>query len=251
MSGQSTTHPLHRPAERSFDREQQLRNDYQDLVHAVSHDVKAPLRAARRFADLLQEQRGDQLDETHKQYLQHIVTGVTMAATMIDALTTLSKIGSKLMAIEPVDMTRLCRDAVCTLAPQIERAGATVTVDPLLPAQGDPQLLGLAFRQLLDNALKFGSTTPRIRVTASETATEQVYSICDNGPGVELADRERVFGVFVRLHPDRPGAGVGLALVKRAVGRHDGRAWIEPAADGGCRARFALPCTTHICSTGY
>jgi light-regulated signal transduction histidine kinase (bacteriophytochrome) len=125
----------------------------------------------------------------------------------------------------------------------IEEKGAVITHDPLPTARADLAQMILLIQNLLGNALKFSAGTPRVHVSATERNSEWVFSVRDNGIGIDPGQVHRLFTLFQRLHTEEeyPGNGVGLATCKKIVDRHGGRIWIESEPGKGATFYFSLP----------
>jgi chemotaxis family two-component system sensor kinase Cph1 len=144
---------------------------------------------------------------------------------------------------------RLCEsDLLLTAArasvqPAIDQNGAVVTHDPLPQVYGDPNQIGYAFRSLLENAIKFRrEQRPEVHISAAEAGDTWIFSVRDNGIGIDPAYRDRIFGVFKRLHnEDYRGAGIGLATTRQIVEEHGGRIWVESQLGLGSTFFFSLP----------
>jgi light-regulated signal transduction histidine kinase (bacteriophytochrome) len=146
--------------------------------------------------------------------------------------------------VQEVDCEATLDRAVGTLHTVVEESGAVVTHGSLPHVLGNGLQLEQLFQNLIDNAIKFRSEeTPRIHVSAEEQSGEWVFSVQDNGIGIEPEYAERIFVVFKRLHreEDYPGAGVGLTLCRKIVERHNGRIWVESEAGKGAKFRFTIP----------
>jgi signal transduction histidine kinase len=163
---------------------------------------------------------------------------------LIDALLAYSRVGSGELAAAEVDTAQVARAALDGLAARIGETGAEVTVDDDLPTvRGDVVLLERVFQNLVSNAIKFsGNGPPRVRIGAEGGEDGGwVFHVRDHGEGIRPEYRERVFGMFQRLHGrDTPGTGIGLPITRRIVERHGGQIWIE-SSDGGADVRFTLP----------
>jgi chemotaxis family two-component system sensor kinase Cph1 len=134
--------------------------------------------------------------------------------------------------------------AMATIQQTVDQNGAVVTHDPLPEVYGDPNQVCFVFASLIENSIKFRSQArPEIHVAAFPQENQWLFSVCDNGIGIDPKHSERIFGVFKRLHNDAySGAGMGLAITHRIVESHGGRIWVESHLGQGSTFRFALPC---------
>jgi light-regulated signal transduction histidine kinase (bacteriophytochrome) len=168
---------------------------------------------------------------------------------MIDDLLAYSRAGHVDGEPQPVDCNLILNTVVAELAPRITETGATVVVDPLPTVAAQPIQLGQVFQNLISNALKFVApgVVPEVAVSVEQLDGEWRFSVTDNGIGIEPRHRERIFGMFKRLHSrtEYSGSGIGLALCKRIVQHEGGRIGVEDAPSGkGSRFWFALPLAT-------
>jgi light-regulated signal transduction histidine kinase (bacteriophytochrome) len=194
---------------------------------------------------LLREHLDDALDDTGRRYLQTISNAAESAGTLVDNLLNFSRVGRARLNLIQVDMNRLVNEVMRYLPAELDIAAVTWDIGNLPAVQGDPTLLRLVWQNLLGNALKFtrGRETRRISVKAIEDDREVVFSVSDNGVGFKQAYAHKLFGVFQRLHSQEEyeGTGIGLANVRRAVGKHGGRTWAEGELDKGATFYFSIP----------
>jgi PAS domain S-box-containing protein len=210
--------------------------------YSVAHDLRSPLRGVDGFAQALLEDYGDKLDATGKRHLERIRAAAQRMASLIDDLLDLSRVTRSELKPEPLDITRIARTALANgqrIGP--ERA-LDITIADGMRASGDARLIAIVYDNLLGNALKFTSKTaqPRIEVGVTD---ERAFFVRDNGAGFDPAYRDKLFGVFQRLHSvsDFPGTGIGLATVLRIVERHGGKVWAEGEVGRGATFYFTLP----------
>jgi PAS domain S-box-containing protein len=212
--------------------------------YSVAHDLRAPLRGIDGFAQALLEDAADQLDDAGKRYLTRIRAAAQRMATLIDALLELSRVTRTELKPESVDLAKLARSTVSELQRGEPGRSIEVAIADAMPASGDPRMLGIVLDNLIGNAWKFTSkkTGARIEVGVRDENGQRVFFVRDNGAGFDSAYREKLFGVFQRLHSanDYPGTGIGLATVLRIVERHGGRVWAEGEVDRGATFYFTL-----------
>jgi PAS domain S-box-containing protein len=215
--------------------------ELESFSYSVSHDLRAPLRAINGFASMLKEDYGDALDAEGRRLLGVVRANAEAMAQLIDDLLAFSRVGKGAFVETDVDMNSLVSEVL------VERADhVPVAVAHLPVARGDRALLKQVWANLIDNAIKYtaraGVRDIRISGIAGEDGASQ-YRIDDNGAGFDMRYYDKLFGVFQRLHgaSEFPGTGVGLAIVQRIVGRHDGRVWAEGRPGAGATFHFQLP----------
>jgi light-regulated signal transduction histidine kinase (bacteriophytochrome) len=168
---------------------------------------------------------------------------VVKTEQLLDNLLAYSRLGKRAMRRKVISVEGLVRSVVAEL--RTLYPGGKVAVSHLPPCAGDEQMIRQVFTNLLSNAFKFTSkSTPRIiEVGGREEEGENVYFVKDNGAGFDMRNRDRLFGVFQRLHGDGEfkGSGMGLAIVKRLVGLHGGRVWAEGSVGAGATFYVAMP----------
>lgn len=219
--------------------------ELESFSYSVSHDLRAPLRAIAGFSNLLWEDHKERLDEEAQRKIGIIRGQADRMGMLIDDLLRFSRLGRKALDPVPVDMAELAR----AIFERLDRDGATgqpeFRVGKLPPVVADRSLMEQVWVNLLSNAIKFSSKTeaPVVEVGAIVEEKENVYYVRDNGAGFDPRYRNKLFGVFQRLHDEAefPGTGVGLALVHRIVARHGGRVWADSRPGDGATFHFSLP----------
>lgn len=213
--------------------------DQEAFIHAISHDLRAPLRHIEGFTDLLRQslEKGSPAAPHH---MEVISGAVRKMGGLIDALLSFSRIGQMDLRCATVLMEPMVREILDGF-PAARKESAQILVDPLPAVPADPALLRIVWQNLLDNAIKFTSKTaePRIHVGVLAPAA---FFVRDNGAGFDMAYAERLFRIFQRLHPEREfdGTGIGLANVAHIIQRHGGRVWAEGAVGQGATFYFTL-----------
>jgi light-regulated signal transduction histidine kinase (bacteriophytochrome) len=217
----------------------------QALLQAASHDLRAPLRRARSFAQLLLPRVRAGLDAEATDLCERAVRCAAEGEELLDGLLTLARVTARADPFAPMDCGTALRDAVRALEQGIGDSRAEIRLGSLPVLSGDAAQITDLFTRLLDNALKFRKKDepPRIAVSAEARGAEWWFSVQDNGIGIAPKDHERIFVVFQRLHGAReyPGIGLGLAVCRSIVERHGGRLWVESAIGQGATFRFTLP----------
>lgn len=225
------------------------------LAHSVSHDLRAPLRIVDGFATIVLEDYGDrgkQLDDLGRDHLRRIVAAGQRMNTMIDTLLNLSRMTSRELSHERVDLSQIARELSDDLRDDMRAREPARSIEfviaPSVRVDGDPTLLRLVLQNLLGNAAKFSAKTRLARVEFGRNSNVDgaenyaVFFVRDNGAGFDMRFAEKMFGMFQRLHSSNEfaGSGVGLATVQKIIRRHGGRIWAEavPAPTEGHGATF-------------
>lgn len=217
--------------------------DLQRFAHVASHDLKEPLRNVCALSELLSRQSAVKLDEDERDVLEMIVSSAKRMATLIDSMLAYAKSGLRReFVLKPCSSREIVDDALSNLRLTIEQTGAAFHVDDLPVVMGSRSDLVQVFQNLISNAIKYCSGEPEIYIGAQRQNEVWVFSVRDNGIGVEAEHREHIFEMFTRLHmDDYPGTGAGLAICKAIIEKHAGRIWVEPAAPRGSNFLFTLP----------
>jgi light-regulated signal transduction histidine kinase (bacteriophytochrome) len=164
---------------------------------------------------------------------------------LIQDLLTYSRVSTRARPFEPTDCTAVLNHALANLKLAIEESNATVSFDDLPTVVGDATQLTQLFQNLISNAIKFRrkEVLPSIHVSAERKGTKWLLSVCDNGIGIAPKHAERIFLIFQRLHTreEYPGTGIGLAVCKKIVERHNGRIWVESKPQKGSTFYFTMP----------
>jgi light-regulated signal transduction histidine kinase (bacteriophytochrome) len=227
-------------------RHRQLCREELDLLcHALSHDLRAPLRSIEGFSRVLLESLCEKLDEQSAAYFRHVINASNEMGRLLDGLLQLTRVTRHVMHKTLIDLGDLAQRVVTGLRDLYPERNVKVTIAPGLSAFGDPLLLKLALEHLFENAWKFTRRQkfPEISFGGNQIDTGMVFYLHDNGIGFDMAYYQRLFGVFERLHnlPDLPGSGIGLSIVKRIVQRHHGNIWANAIPNLGACFWFDIP----------
>jgi PAS domain S-box-containing protein len=220
------------------------RRDVEQFAYVASHDLQEPLRMVSCYLQLLADRYQGQLDRDADDFIHFAIDGAQRMQALMDGLLAYSRLGSHAGVFRPTDFSRVLERALGGLRGQLEGAGATVTSDELPTLMADESQIDLLLQNLLSNSVKFcGDRRPRVHVSGREEDCEWVFSVRDNGIGIDQQYAERVFLIFQRLHSraEYPGTGVGLSICKRIVDRHGGRIWFESEPGGGATFFFTMP----------
>ncbi|MGE0115330.1 MAG: ATP-binding protein [Steroidobacteraceae bacterium] len=225
----------------------QAQRELQSLHYAVSHDLRAPVRAIAGFSQALKEQAAHTLDASALHYLQRIEESTQLLSAMIDGLLRLSRLSQADMQPMAVDLSQLCSELVLELNQQNPQQHPLVHVATPIKAWCDPHLLRIALSELLHNAWKFTRERSDAQISIHATIEAETLTLCvrDNGIGFDMRYADRLFVPFQHLqaHTEQHGLGIGLACVQRIISRHSGKLWAEAAAQQGAAFYFTLPCT--------
>lgn len=220
------------------------------FAYAVSHDLRAPLRAMIGFSEALIEDYGTQLEGEARDYLDEIIAGSRQMGQLIDGLLALSRSTRGELRRDRVDLSALAERIRSELERAEQGRGVEWQIEAGLAARGDSRMIEVALRNLLANAWKYtaNKAAPHISVFAEETGGEQFICVVDNGAGFDMAHAEKLFKPFQRLHrqDEFPGIGIGLATAQRIVHRHGGTIKASGEPGKGATFRFSLPCTEEI-----
>ncbi|MDQ2101707.1 PAS domain S-box protein [Azospirillum isscasi] len=216
------------------------------FAYVASHDLRQPLRTINSYLTLLQSDLAGTLEEETAEYMRFARDGAQRMDRLIVDLLEYSRVGRRAHGLGPVDLGGVVSTALLNLQAAIGEAAAAVAVADALPlVAGDENELVRLFQNLIGNAVKYrrADTAPVVRVTCRREGAQWVFGVRDNGIGIAPEHRERVFGIFQRLHrrDEYEGTGVGLAVCKKIVEHHGGRIWVEAAEGEGSHVRFTLP----------
>jgi hypothetical protein len=214
------------------------------FAYAVSHDLRAPLRAMCGFSEALVEDFGDQLEGEARDYLNEIVIGSRHMGQLIDGLLTLSRSTRGELCRDRVDLSALAHRLRVELEQAEPQRRVEWHIEPALIARGDERMIEVVMRNLLGNAWKYTTraAAAKIRVYAEQEGNERYFCVADNGAGFDMVHAEKLFQPFQRLHrqDEFPGIGIGLATVQRIVHRHGGKIQATGAPGKGVTFRFTL-----------
>jgi light-regulated signal transduction histidine kinase (bacteriophytochrome) len=218
--------------------------ELEQFAYVASHDLQEPLRMVASYTQLLEKRYKDRLDSDANEFIQFAVDGAIRMQRLINDLLAYSRVGTRSKPFKPIDSHGVLGQAIANLSALIEENQAVVTNDDLPPIMADQSQMVQLFQNLIGNAIKFRSDqSPRIHVSAEQKGNEWVFSVEDNGIGIDPQFKERIFVVFKRLHQkeEYPGTGMGLAICKKIVERHGGRMWVESELQKGSTFYFSIP----------
>jgi signal transduction histidine kinase len=219
-------------------------SDLQQFAYVASHDLQEPLRMVASYTQLLAKRYKGKLDQDADEFIAFAVNGASRMQALIQDLLAFSRVDRQGQHFEPTSVETLLSYALDNLKGAIEDSQAVVTHDPLPVVMADERQFLHLLQNLLSNAIKFkGRESPQIHLSAERREKEWVFSVRDNGIGIDPQYSERIFVLFQRLHTNAeyPGTGIGLALCKKIIERHGGRIWMESELGQGATFYFTLP----------
>jgi len=231
--------------------EEEIRRSNEELerfAYVASHDLQEPLRMVSSYTQLLAKRYAGKLDRDAEEFIAYAVDGAKRMHQLINDLLQYSRVGTRGRELRPTDAEKVLEMVLRDLRVAIEESGAQVTHDPLPTVLADRTQLRQLLQNLIGNAIKYrGERPPRIHVSARPGENgrqgQWVFSVRDNGIGIDPAHFDRIFQIFQRLHSrgEYSGTGIGLAVCKKIVERHGGRIWVESQPGKGSEFFFTLP----------
>ncbi|MEH1866067.1 MAG: GAF domain-containing protein [Nostoc sp.] len=232
--------------------------ELEQFAYVASHDLQEPLRMVTSYLQLLERRYKNQLDANADQFITYAVDGARRMQTLINDLLNYSRVSTRGQLFKLVDCDVILQQAIANLQIAIADSQAIITYDHLPRVMADTTQLTQVFQNLIGNAIKFcQNQQPQIHIGVAKPnpnsdeeslnsiplADEWLFSIHDNGIGLESQYAERIFIIFQRLHgrDKYPGTGIGLAICKKIIERHGGRIWVESKPDQGSTFYFTIP----------
>ena len=223
--------------------------DLQQFAYAASHDLQEPLRTVAGFVKLLEKRYKGRLDEKADEFIKFTCDGVERMQLLIKDLLIYSQVDTKERVFKPTNCSVALESAIRSLRSAIEENEAEVTYDSLPAVMADASQMSRLFQNLIGNAIKFHvGKSVRVHVSAERKGDEWIFSVRDNGIGMDPEQADRIFVIFQRLHSreEYPGTGIGLAICKRIVERHGGRIWVDSELGKGSTFHFTLAAAKDI-----
>jgi len=218
--------------------------ELQEFAYVASHDLQEPLRMVTSYTQLLAKRYKGKLDSDADEFIAYAVDGATRMQVLINDLLTYSRVGTKGKDLKPTDCGTVLECTLDNLKQTLEESGVQVTYEPLPTLMADDVQLGQLFQNLIGNAIKFRSEeSPQIYISAKRNEDKWIFSVRDNGIGIDPEFHKRIFVIFQRLHKrgEYPGTGIGLAVCNKIVERHAGRIWVESNPKEGSTFYFTIP----------
>ncbi len=216
--------------------------ELENFAHVASHDLQEPLRMVSSFTQLLELQYSDRLDDRAREYIRFAVDGAKRMYDLLNGLLAYSRIQRKGKVFTPVDLNHVLDNVLKTLAITIKERTAIIKADKLPLINADESQMNQLFQNLISNGIKFSNGSPRIYVSSRTEKDKYVFSVKDEGIGIEPQYFERIFQIFQRLFPkdQYEGTGIGLSICKSIVERHQGKIWVE--SEPGKGSTFYFTC---------
>lgn len=217
--------------------------ELQQFAYTAAHDLKQPVRTASLFLNVLEHRVAERLEAEDRDCLQQAMTGVQRLGGLIDSLLHLAKVDQGRLTFEVVEMQDALDEAMANLQAFIQETQAAITCEALPPVRGDRRQFVHLWQNLLENAMRYRSEdAPKIEIHACQKAGEVVFSVHDNGIGIEPENAEAIFELFYRgpVLGDSSGIGIGLAMCRHIVESHGGRIWVGSQVGHGSTFFFSL-----------
>jgi C4-dicarboxylate-specific signal transduction histidine kinase len=216
--------------------------ELEQFAYVASHDLQEPLRMVSSFTQLLSMRYKDKLDKEAQEFIGFAVDGAQRMQRLINDLLQYSRIKTRGKNLSVINMNEILTQTLHNLNIKIREKKARVTMDQLPEVYADDGQMVQLFQNLIENAIKFCDKKPRIHISCTEEEDFFVFTVKDNGIGIEPQYFDRVFQIFQRLHSreEYGGTGIGLAICKRIVERHGGKIWVEPGQREGTIFKFTI-----------
>jgi PAS domain S-box-containing protein len=218
--------------------------ELQSFAYITSHDLQEPLRTMASYAQLLKRRYEGQLDKDADDFIEFMVDGSKRMKSMIQGLLEYSRVGTKGGEFTNFNAEDALKHALSNLESAIKEVNTEVIFNELPVVYADKDQITRVFQNLIGNAIKFRKEglPPKIHISAKKGDNEYVFSVSDNGIGLEEQYSDQIFEVFKKLHAidEYQGAGIGLAIVKRIIDRHGGRVWVESELGKGSTFYFTI-----------
>ena len=218
--------------------------ELEQFASVAAHDLQEPLRMVYSYVQLLSRRYQGKLDNEADEFIAFATEGAARMSRLINDLLTYSRIGRGDVTERQVDCEKVLKQVLESLSPKILAAGVEVTHDPLPQITANEIQIMQVFQNLIDNAVKFRSKqAPRVHISAGFEDNKWIFSVADNGIGIEEQYKERVFVIFQRLNSREQydGTGIGLAVCKKIIEKHEGKIWVTPNEGSGTVVNFTWP----------
>ncbi|MFH1440472.1 MAG: ATP-binding protein [Candidatus Omnitrophota bacterium] len=218
--------------------------DLEQFAYVASHDLREPLRMITSYLQLIEKKYKDRLDKEGDEFISFAIDGAKRMYNLINDLLVYSRAGTQAKEFNPVDCEDIIEEVLVNLKLKIEENKAVLTCEKLPVVMAERMQLVQLFQNLIDNAIKFrGQEAPRVHISAQKDKDNWLFSVKDNGIGIEAEYTSRIFQIFQTLHSrkDYQGTGIGLAVCKKIVERLGGKIWMVSEPDKGSTFYFTIP----------
>ncbi|MDP4224422.1 MAG: PAS domain S-box protein [Bacteroidota bacterium] len=217
--------------------------ELESFAYVASHDLQEPLRMISSFTQMLEKQYGDKLDQNAREYIKYAVDGAKRMYDLINGLLAYSRIQTKGKEFQQVNMADVLEKVKRNLRLLITEKNAVITANDLPVVFADESQMIQLVQNLVENGIKFSMDKPRIHIESRNMSDNYIFSVKDRGIGIEAQYFDRIFKIFQRLMPkdEYEGTGIGLAICRRIVERHNGRIWVESKPGKGSTFFFTIP----------
>lgn len=218
--------------------------DLEQFAYAASHDLKEPLRMIRSYLEIIESRFNKNIEKDIQDFIFYAVDGAKRMNQLIDGLLLYSRITSSIYSLTIIDIPKILDEILLDLSVLIKEKNAEIIYDDLPKIFGNQSQIKSLFYNIILNALKFNKKSkPKININAQQNTKEILFSIADNGIGIDPKYFDQIFLIFKRLNyrEEYEGAGIGLAICKKIVENHQGRIWVESEIDKGSTFYFAIP----------
>jgi light-regulated signal transduction histidine kinase (bacteriophytochrome) len=219
-------------------------NEIEQFTYIASHDLQEPLRTLISFSKLLNGSYSANLTENQLKFLSFINDSATRMQNLVKGLMEYSMLGKEKVKTD-VNCNKILEEVISDMSESISSSNATITIGNLPIINGYSTELRLLFQNLINNALKFGKkdVPPQIKISSERKSGDWLFSIQDNGIGIDIKDKDKIFVIFKRMHnrDEYEGSGIGLAHCKKIVELHGGSIWIESTPGIGSLFMFTIP----------
>jgi PAS domain S-box-containing protein len=218
--------------------------ELEQFAYVASHDLQEPLRMVSSYTQLLAKRYEDKLDSDAREFIEYAVSGAMRMQGLINDLLDYSRLNTRKKPYVLANCNSLLGKVRINLSVLINEENAVLTNDELPTVMADETQLMQLFQNLIINGIKYHNhEAPHVHISSKEESNELIFSVKDNGIGIDKEFHERIFGIFQRLHSrdEYSGTGIGLAICRRIVERHGGRIWLESEKDKGTTFYFTIP----------
>ena len=217
--------------------------DFEEFVSLAAHNLRESLRDVAAYSQLMAETDTGRLGSDADVFLGRIRDGAARAQSLLADVVDYWATDAGARQSSRTDMEAVLRQVLLTMDREITERSAAITHDPLPAVMGNFETLTKVLHHLIENALEYcGTPSPRVHISSRRVDLDWVFSVQDNGPGIDPEFKDRIFEVFKRLQGrEHPGSGLGLAFCKKAIEWHGGRIWMESTVGAGSTFFFTLP----------